>query len=162
MKSGLLMIEHRVIFNSHDDVIRWKHFPCYWHFVRGIHWSPGGFPSQRPVMRSIVFFFCVWTNGWANNRDVSNLRRHRARYGVTVMCVIRYIGLVSLFTLKLRFSHARWLIYYYGGVEGYLSTNTIFSCNRGQIMQIRWSWIGLTSIMGIPILHIDRKRAIHG
>ena len=23
-----------------DDVIRWKHFPHYWPFVRGIHWSP--------------------------------------------------------------------------------------------------------------------------
>ena len=24
----------------HDDVIKWKHFPRYWPFVRGIHWSP--------------------------------------------------------------------------------------------------------------------------
>ena len=27
----------------HDDVIKWKHFPCYWPFVRGIHrsrWIP--------------------------------------------------------------------------------------------------------------------------
>ena len=23
-----------------DDVIKWKHFPCYWPFVRGIHRSP--------------------------------------------------------------------------------------------------------------------------
>ena len=23
----------------HDDVIKWKHFPCYWPFVRGIHRS---------------------------------------------------------------------------------------------------------------------------
>ena len=22
---------------NHDDVIKWKHFPCYWSFVRGIH-----------------------------------------------------------------------------------------------------------------------------
>ena len=22
---------------THDDVIKWKHFPCYWPFVRGIH-----------------------------------------------------------------------------------------------------------------------------
>ena len=25
---------------SHDDVIKWKHFPRYWPFVRGIHRSP--------------------------------------------------------------------------------------------------------------------------
>ena len=24
---------------KHDDVIKWKHFPRYWPFVRGIHWS---------------------------------------------------------------------------------------------------------------------------
>ena len=24
----------------HDDVIKWKHFPRYWQFVRGIHRSP--------------------------------------------------------------------------------------------------------------------------
>ena len=23
----------------HDDVVKWKHFPRYWPFVRGIHWS---------------------------------------------------------------------------------------------------------------------------
>ena len=28
---------------NHDDVIKWKHFPCYWPFVLGIHrsrWIP--------------------------------------------------------------------------------------------------------------------------
>ena len=25
---------------SHDDLIKWKHFPPYWPFVRGIHRSP--------------------------------------------------------------------------------------------------------------------------
>ena len=23
--------------HTHDDVIKWKHFPRYWPFVRGIH-----------------------------------------------------------------------------------------------------------------------------
>ena len=27
----------------HDDVMRWKHFPRYWPFVRGIHRSPENF-----------------------------------------------------------------------------------------------------------------------
>ena len=26
--------------SSHDDVIKWRHFPRYWPFVRGIHRSP--------------------------------------------------------------------------------------------------------------------------
>ena len=43
----------------HHDVIKWKHFPRYWPFVRGIHRGPvpGDFPSQRPVTRSFVVFF---------------------------------------------------------------------------------------------------------
>ena len=31
------------MINPHDDVIKWKHFPRYWPFVRGIHrsrWIP--------------------------------------------------------------------------------------------------------------------------
>ena len=35
---------------SHDDVIKWKHFPCYWPFVTG------EFPAQWPVTRSFDVF----------------------------------------------------------------------------------------------------------
>ena len=31
------------------------------------------------------FFICAGTNGWANNWDAGELRRHRAHYDVTVM-----------------------------------------------------------------------------
>ena len=41
----------------HDDVIKWKHFPCYWPFVWGIHRPPVNCPSQRPMMRSFDVFF---------------------------------------------------------------------------------------------------------
>ena len=30
----------------HDDVIKWKHFLCYWPFVRGIHRSPVNSPTK--------------------------------------------------------------------------------------------------------------------
>ena len=42
----------------------------------------GGFPSQRPVMRSFDEFSLIstWTNGWANNRDDGDLRCHHAHY----------------------------------------------------------------------------------
>ena len=29
-----------ISYHYHDDVIKWKHFPRYWSFVRGIHRSP--------------------------------------------------------------------------------------------------------------------------
>ena len=34
---------------------------------------------------SLIF---AWTNGWTNNRDAGNWRRHRAQYGVTVMLLL--------------------------------------------------------------------------
>ena len=44
---------------KHDDVIKWKHFPRYWPFVRGIHrWIP----AQRPVTRSFDAFFDLRLN----------------------------------------------------------------------------------------------------
>ena len=45
----------------------------------------GEFPSRRPVVRSFDFFMYAWINGWVNNREAINLRRHRAHYDVTVM-----------------------------------------------------------------------------
>ena len=54
----------------------------------------GEFPAQRPVMRSFnVFFDLRWINGWVNNRQAGELRRHRANYDVTVMLtnILRYM-----------------------------------------------------------------------
>ena len=31
---------------AHDDVIKWKHFPRYWTFIRGIHWSLVNSPQK--------------------------------------------------------------------------------------------------------------------
>ena len=47
----------------------------------------GEFPTQRPVTRSFdISLISAWTNGWANNRDAGDLRRHRPHYDVTVIC----------------------------------------------------------------------------
>ena len=71
---------------QHDDVIKWKHFPRYWPFVRGIHRSPVNSPHKGHWRRALMFsFICVWLNGWVNNREAGDLRRHRAHYDVTVM-----------------------------------------------------------------------------
>ena len=47
--------------NDHDDVIKWKHFPRNWPFVRGIHRSRG-FPHTKPVTRSFDVFFDLRLN----------------------------------------------------------------------------------------------------
>ena len=53
-----------LLWQTHDDIIRWKHFRCYWSFARGIRRSPvtGEFPSQRPVTRIFGVFFDLWLN----------------------------------------------------------------------------------------------------
>ena len=49
----------------------------------------GEFPAQRPVTQSFDFFFiCTWINGWVNNGEACDLRRHRAPYNVTVMDIV--------------------------------------------------------------------------
>ena len=40
------------ITGDHGDVIKWKHFPRYWPFVRGNHRPPVNSPHKGPVTRS--------------------------------------------------------------------------------------------------------------
>ena len=64
---------------SHDDVIKWKHFPRYWTFVRGIHRSPVNSPHKGQWRRaSMVSLICAWINGWVNNGEAGDLTRHWA------------------------------------------------------------------------------------
>ena len=49
----------------HDDVIKWKYFPRYWHFV--------------------FYLICAWINVWMNKRGAGDLRRHHVHYDVNVM-----------------------------------------------------------------------------
>ena len=71
---------------NHDAVIKWKHFPRYWPFVRGIHRSPVKSPHKGQWRGALmIFFICAWINVWVNDREAGGLRRHRAHYDVTVM-----------------------------------------------------------------------------
>ena len=67
----------------HDDVIKWKHCPRYWPFVRGICRSPVNSPKGQWRGALMFSLICAWTNGWVNNRDAGGLRRNRAQYDVT-------------------------------------------------------------------------------
>ena len=92
---------------SHDDVIKWKHFPRYWPFVRGIHRSPVNSP-QKGQWRGAwsLSLICAWINVWVNNREADDLRCHCAHYDVIVVswtflingcsaiCILRIIAQV--------------------------------------------------------------------
>ena len=71
---------------QHDDVIRWKHFPRYWPFVRGIHRSPVNSPHKGQRRGALMFsLICAWINGWVNNDKAGDLGRHRVHCDVIVM-----------------------------------------------------------------------------
>ena len=51
-----------------------------------IRQSPVDSPHKGQWCGALMFSsICDWTNGWVNNRDTSDLKRHRAHYDVTVM-----------------------------------------------------------------------------
>ena len=63
-----------------------KHLTRYGSLMRGIHQSPVNSPHKCQWRRALGFsLICARTNGWVNNRDAGDLRRHLAHYDVTVM-----------------------------------------------------------------------------
>ena len=107
---------------SHDDVIKWEHFPRYWPFVRGIHRSPVKSP-QRPVTRSFDVFFNLRLNnqlskqscgGWLETPSCSLWRQY---YNDRTICFpiaflkSRMIRLDCLMTLETTDVFATWLKY---------------------------------------------------
>ena len=82
----LLAVTNHLRLILQDDVIKWKHFPRYWPSVPGIHQSPVNSPHKGQWRGALMFsFICTWTNSWVNNREASDLNRHRDHYDVIVM-----------------------------------------------------------------------------
>ena len=68
-------------FILHDDVIKWKHFPRYWPFVRAYAPVSSDFP-HKGQWRGVLMFslICALVNGCVNNRDAGDLKLRRAHY----------------------------------------------------------------------------------
>ena len=83
---ALCYMSRYVLQMKHDDVIKWKHFPRNWPFVRKIHRSPVNFPHKGQWRGALMFsLIYVWINDWANNREAGDLRRQHGHYDVIVM-----------------------------------------------------------------------------
>ena len=81
------------VLHLHDDVIKWKHFPRNWPFVRKIHRSPVNFPHKGQWRGALMFsLIYAWINNWVNNREAGDLRRQHGHYDVIVMWVQVSIG----------------------------------------------------------------------
>ena len=64
----------------------WKHFPRYWPFVRVIHRSPVNSPHKASDAELWCFLWSApWINGWGNDHEARDSRRHPCHYDVTVM-----------------------------------------------------------------------------
>ena len=103
---------------GHDDIIKWKHFPQNWPFVRGIHRSPVEFPHKGQWHRALMFsLICAWTNGWANNRDAGDMRPivlimtslQRRSSGIHCMVMFSWMGKIHVLIPQLcwKFTHFR-------------------------------------------------------
>ena len=65
-------LERHPYVPEHDDVIKWKHLPRNWPFVRGIHRSPVNSPHKGQWRGALMFsLICVWINDWVNNREAA-------------------------------------------------------------------------------------------
>ena len=74
----------------HDDAFKWKHFPRYWPFVRGIHRSPVNSPHKGQWRGALMFtLICGRINGWVNNCEAGDFTRNPAHYHVIIMCWCR-------------------------------------------------------------------------
>ena len=69
----------------HDDAIRWKHFPRYWHFVRGISDRWISLTKAGDEELWCFLWSAPWMNGWVNNSEADDLRSHRVHCNVNVM-----------------------------------------------------------------------------
>ena len=76
---------------THDDVIKWKHFPCYWSFVRGIH------RGQRPVTRNFDIFFNQWWGWWFETPSCPLWRHRNAQASLRhhELYLLAYVGITK-------------------------------------------------------------------
>ena len=112
-----------MVWYFHDDVIKWKHFPRYWPFVRGIPRSPVNSPHKGQWRGALMCSsICAWINRWVNNREAGDLRRHRAHYDAIVMCDIMGYSLKSQlslrrFTMKTQYWASTWKQNLFGKID---------------------------------------------
>ena len=80
---------YSLVPKTHDDVIKWKHCPSNWPFVRGINRSSVNSPHKSQWRGALMFtLICAGINGWVNIRKAGDLRRYHDHYDVIVMVVL--------------------------------------------------------------------------
>ena len=115
----------------HDDVIKWRHFPRYWPFVLGFHWSPVNSPNRGQWRGALMFsLICSWINGWVNIGETDDLRRHHAHYDVTVMQIRDSLCHYRLYMGRNNYEHA--------DDEKQIFLMWVLQVNRNVAGRLRW------------------------
>ena len=100
---------------SHDDVIKWKHFSRYWPLCgdcTGHRWIPLTKATDAELL--CFLWSAPWINGWVNNREAGESRRHRAHHDVILMTLGLWDTLVSswswhtVYRADSRFAPSQW------------------------------------------------------
>ena len=124
---------------KHDDVIKWKHFPRYCPFVRGIH------PTQRPVTQSFDVFFDLCLNrglrkqwwGWWFVTLSRPLWRHRD--DVHFNCIVQH-------SLYHKMDRGTMLLCTLVSSSPSQSIELVFGC------ALFWCWLSLSAPVPISLI----------
>ena len=81
---------HVMVIPFQTQYLWWRHqmeiFSALLAFVRGIHRSPVNSPHKGQWRGAFMFSLIrAWINGWVNNGEAGDFRRHRAHYDVIVV-----------------------------------------------------------------------------
>ena len=174
MQSIILIVSFFFI-KYHDDVVKWKHFPRYWSFMRGIHRSPVNSPHKGQWRGALMFsLIYAWINGWVNNREVGDLSRNRAHHDVIIMTSARKgmyrsddqmwsAGLINFVFTEILWGfnservfilwcrHAWWLLHwlYIAWFQGKctISKHIFSDCYLEHFSQNSWPWLRCPSML---------------
>ena len=121
--------------SPHYDVIKWKHFPRYWSFERGIHRSPVNFPHKCQWRVTLVFSLICALNkrlskqsrGWWFETPSRSLWRHCNELNLSGKCWPAYSGNWLYQTLIVRWYRRYSLrIYIFSWHQAITKTNSDF------------------------------------
>ena len=116
----LLNISHTHVCISYifnDDVINGNIFRVTGHLCdefTGHQWIPRKGQWRGALMFSLT---CAWINGWVNNREAGDLRRHRAYYDVIIMSVISFTVLRKILSKCICSIYLVWLFHHWSNAE---------------------------------------------
>ena len=127
------------IKTCHDGVIKWKHFPRYWPFVRRTHRSPVN-SLHKGQWRGVLMFslICAWINGW-----VKKIERLVIWDAIVLIMTSLWCShwILRVVTMDVILKRTIWLVFH-NITKRFAMLNQfpiwLFSANRGVCFTVRY------------------------